>query len=209
MPPLSNVPYSERSFSTRLGIWFQNMAQIVATQYNQHAETNYVVEGHIQPAASAHIKTTLDSMDHGNPRRVPERATDIAQVLGVQSSGGASAQVRSDLYVRRHDGQELYFEIKTPDPNKRQCLDMKSDILTIMALRHGFNAQAYAACGYNPFGDGAPYTNGFVAQFLEIGEDILVGRPFWERIGEPSTYDELLGIAAEVGHEVEPLLIGH
>jgi len=206
MPPLSAVPFSERSFSTRLGGWFQNIARMVALQYNQEAATNHLVEGRIRPAASAHIEAILAEMDHGHPRRPPNRATDIAEVLTVQSPGGSAAQVRSDLFMRTRAGRELYFEIKTPGPNKGQCVQMKRDILTIMALRQGNDAQAYAACGYNPFGDGAPYTANFVAQFLEVGEDILVGRSFWRTVGEDSTYDELLDVASEVGRGVQSLL---
>jgi hypothetical protein len=83
---------------------------------------------------------------------------------------------------------------------------MKKDILTIMALRKGHPAEAYAACGYNPCGDGVPYVANFVPQFLEIGKDIIVGRDFWKMIGEATTYDELLEIASDVGKEIKPLL---
>jgi hypothetical protein len=79
MPPLSLVPFSERSFSTRLGGWFQEMALAVASQYNAEAHTNYLVGGHIQPAASAHIAAILEAMDHGNPRRIPNRELDIVK----------------------------------------------------------------------------------------------------------------------------------
>lgn len=203
MPSLSLVPFSERSFSTRLGGWFEKMAQLVALQYHPIAERNYLITGRIQPAASAHINTILIAMNRRAPRRIPNRDQDINEVLTVQSPGGAEDQVRSDLFVKKNGGEELYFEIKTPDPNKRTCMDMKRDILTIMALRKGFSAQAYAACGYNPYGESVPYADGKARQFLEIGKDILVGRPFWALIGEPDTYDELLEITAGVGREIK------
>jgi hypothetical protein len=182
------------------------MAQFVASQYHPVVERNFLVSGHIQPASSAHINTILFAMNRRQPRRIPNRARDIEEVLTVQSPGGAEDQVRSDLFVQTRDGRELYFEIKTPDPNKRTCVDMKKDILTIMALRKGHRAEAYAACGYNPFGEDVPYTDGRVRQFLEIGEDFLVGRSFWAKIGDSGTYHELLGIAVQVGQEIQPLL---
>lgn len=209
MPPLSETPFSERSFSTRLGGWFQAIAKIVATQYNLEAHSNYLVEGRVRPAATSYIEDILDEMDHGKPRRQPKRKVDVSQVLAVQSPGGTARQVRSDLFVRTKGNQELYFEIKTPGPNKAQCVQMKRDILMIMALRKGHRAEAYAACGYNPCGDGAPYVANFVPQFLEVGKDILVGRAFWETIGEATTYDELLEIASEVGAKIKPFLHGN
>ena len=206
MPPLSETPFSERSFSTRLGGWFQTIATVVSTQYHVEAHSNYLVEGRIRPAAASYIEDILDEMDHGKPRRHPDRKEDISQVLAVQSPGGTARQVRSDLFIKTKKGTELYFEIKTPGPNKAQCLQMKRDMLTIMALRKGHQAQAYAACGYNPCGDGAPYVANFVPQFLDVGKDILVGREFWKMIGEATTYDELLEIASEVGEKIKPLL---
>jgi hypothetical protein len=206
MPLLGNVRFSERSFSTRTGSWFQTVARIAASQYHTVASNSYLVKGQIQPAAEAHIKTLVESMDHGSPRRIPNRDKDIAEVLTVQSSGGTLREVRSDLFIRKHDGDELYFEMKTPDPNKGQCKKMKEDILTISALRHQARAQAYAAAAYNPFGDGAAFEHNYARQFLEIGKDFIVGRPFWTLIGEPSTYDELLQIAEDVGREIQPII---
>src|SRR5271165_940022 len=79
MPPLSAVPFSERSFSTRLGSWFERMAQVVALQYHPVAERNFLVTGHIQPAASAHINTVIIAMNRRMPRRIPNRRQDIAE----------------------------------------------------------------------------------------------------------------------------------
>jgi hypothetical protein len=34
----------------------------------------------------------------------------------------------------------------------------------------------------------------------------LIGRQFWRKIGDEFTYDEVLAIAEEVGHEVTALI---
>jgi hypothetical protein len=145
-------------------------------------------------------------MDHGQPKRKPNREKDIYEVTTVQSPGGADRSVRSDLFVLRHDGSEMYFEMKTPEPNKGQCKQMKHDILLITALRKDHIAAAYASAAYNPDGDGKPYEYGYALQFLEIGRDMLVGREFWALIGDDTTYDELLEISTEVGHRIKSLL---
>ncbi|SRR6266404_2806719 len=206
LPALATVRFSERSFSTRSGSWFQKTAHLIAKQYHRDARLNHLVVGNIQPAAEAHIRAIVEEMDHGKPRRLPNRATDIAEVLTVQSPGGTHREVRSDLFVLRHDGGELYFEMKTPTPNKGQCKTMKQDILLIAALRKGSRADSFAAAAYNPYGDEKPYAANYVGQFLEIDADIIVGRPFWSLIGERSTYDELLQIADAVGREIEQRL---
>jgi hypothetical protein len=206
LPGLAEVRFSERSFSTRSGSWFQQIAKIVATQFHAEVHLNFLVEGRIQAAAAAHIEQITEAMDHGAPRRKPARTEDINEVLTVQSPGGADKSVRSDLFVLRHDRSEMYFEMKTPDPNKGQCKKMKQDILLIMALRKGTPAEAYAAAAYNPYGDDKPYRNNFVKQFLEIGRDILIGRDFWTIVGDQDTYAELLEISGEVGKDIEQLI---
>src|SRR5258707_1715755 len=108
MPTLFGVPLSERSFSTRTGTWFQNIARMVAAQYHPQAETEHLVTGQIQPAAETHIAAIVNQMEAPPPqRRIPNRQLDIAQVLGVQSPGGVNRQVRSDLYIQLATGREL------------------------------------------------------------------------------------------------------
>ena len=211
MPTLFGMPLSERSFSTRSGTWFQNIARMVASQYHQQAETQYPVIGQIQPAAETHIAAIINQMQARPPdRRVPNRELDIQQVLGVQFPAGVHRQVFSDLYVLTVNNRELYFEMKTVAPNKDTSKLMKSTILLIMALRQGHNAQAYAGMAYNPAGEAQSYTlspgSRYALQFLELGTDLVVGRPFWEMIGDRQTYDELLHIAEAVGTAVAQLI---
>ena len=202
---------SERSFSTRLGSWFQNIAGLVGSQFHQQAQNNYLVAGHIQPAAETHIGAIVAQMGAPPPtRRIPNRQLDIQQVLAVQSPGGIARQVFSDLYVLTADGRELYFEMKTVAPNKDTSMKMKTNILLISALRQGHNAETFAAMAYNPAGEERSYAeypdSRYALQFLELGTDLIVGRQFWTLIGEERTYDELLQIAEEVGAETAPLL---
>src|SRR5579884_1599460 len=119
MPALfkeTGITMSERSFSTRLGLWFQRLAEMVAVQFNQAAERNFLVQGQLQPAAEATVTGILAQME--NNTRQPNRTADVAQVLGQQFPNGALRQVRSDLRILRHDGRELFFEMKTVKPNK-------------------------------------------------------------------------------------------
>jgi len=63
---------------------------------------------------------------------------------------------------------------------------------------------------YNPAGEGQSYTlyadSRYALQFLELGTALVVGRPFWEMIGDSRTYDELLQVAQEVGTSVAQLI---
>ena len=128
----------------------------------------------------------------------------------MQFPGGVHRQVFSDLYVLTRDGREMYFEMKTVAPNKDTSKLMKSTILLITALRQGQDAQAYAGMAYNPAGEGQSYTlypdSRYALQFLELGTDLVVGRSFWEMVGDGNTYQELLEISHEVGASVAQLI---
>lgn len=206
LPLLFKVTLSERSFSTRSGGWFQQMARLVAQQYHPVVKQPFTISGHIQPAASSHIETLLGQMDKGKPKRKPSRIQDMQEVTTVQSPGGAELSVTADLFIKTASGNEWYFEMKTAQPNKGQCKEMKRFILQVAALRKQQNGQAYASTAYNAEGDGMPTTDGKIKQFLEPGADILIGRSFWEKIGDKSTYDELLAISEEVGQEITLLI---
>jgi hypothetical protein len=140
-------------------------------------------------------------------KRKPSQTKDTDDVRNNQASGGVDRLVRADLYVRTAAGQEWYFEMKTPQPNKGQCKEMKRFILLVAALRYETRGEAFAAMAYNPLGDGQPIRDGKIKQFLEPGTDILMGRQFWTKIGEASTYDDLLDISEQVGQSFESLLI--
>lgn len=200
--------WSERSFSTRSGGWFQHIALIVAREFHPRAELNYLVSGDIRNAAAAHIEELIALMSLKVGRRVPNRSLDIQQVMSVQGPGGSPRTAVSDLFVQRRDGLEMYFEIKTPSPNKGQCIEMKTRMLVITALRHGAKVEARSATAYNPFGEEADYRShcsGWVRQFLDIGNDFLIGRDFWTAIGDEQTYGDLLAVAAEAGQTLTPL----
>ena len=126
-------------------------------------------------------------------------------MIGVQGPGGTTREVRSDLFVVRPDGREVYFEMKTVQPNRGTWEEMKRKMLMIMAMRSEFGAEAYAAMSYNRFGDEKIFKDGF-NKYLEVGKDLLVGRQFWSFIGDEYTYDELLEIATEIGKETLLLL---
>ncbi|MHB1855874.1 MAG: TdeIII family type II restriction endonuclease [Acidobacteriaceae bacterium] len=206
LPALFNIRLSERSFSTRSGSWWQRISRLIGQQYHLQAELQYRIKGRIKPAASQHIDEIIRQLNIAG-RRTPNRKNDIREVCTVQSAGGDTLDVCADLYILTHAHKEMYFEIKTPQPNKDTSMAMKKFILRVAALRDGEPAEAYGATAYNPYGDGSPYTWNYANQFLEIGEDLLIGRAFWGKIGDDSTYDELLEISETVGKQIAQQMV--
>ena len=201
LPALFKANLSERSFSTRSGTWWQQISRLIARQYHLQAELQYRIEGQIKPAAAQHIDEIIRQLNIAR-QRAPIKKLDIYEVCTVQSPGGDTLTVQADLYVLTREHQEMYFEIKGATPNKDASMAVKRFILRRSALLKGRPAEAYGATAYNPYGDGHPYTWSYARQFLEIGEDLLVGREFWAKIGDDQTYDELLEISESVGKQI-------
>ncbi len=124
----------------------------------------------------------------------------------MQSPDGDVATEVADLFIRTHRGEELYFEINTATPNRDTSKSMKRFILRVGAICKGNDSRAFAATAYNPYGEGNAYKWNYALQFLEVGQDLLIGSEFWNRIGDDTTYDELLAIAHDVGRELKRLV---
>jgi hypothetical protein len=190
---------SKHSYDTRSGNWWKDIAFMVAKKSHIEAIREFRITADMSPAAESVINEILIELD--NHTRKPSREQDISQTLSAQFTAGQPRSEQVDLYVKRSDGTELFFEMKTPEPNSRDSRDIKRMILYVSAMKKGSSAEAYGSCAYNPSGDGNPYEPAlkFVTQYNEIHHDFLVGRDFWEKVGGSETYDELLGICDDVG----------
>jgi Type II restriction endonuclease, TdeIII len=68
-----------------------------------------------------------------------------------------------------------YFEIKTPKPNKGQCIEMKLRLLTALGIRRDENVFVAWAVPYNPYGTAETYSAPFTAQYFDFAPGGQVG----------------------------------
>jgi hypothetical protein len=135
----------------------------------------------------------------------------VAAVLSKAADGEAEElSVTVDLYILRHDGGELFFEIKSPQPNKGQCLEVTQRLLRthLARCKPRPQVQAYFAMPYNPYGDSrSDYRWGYAQNYTPYEDAVRIGEEFWSLVGSDSTYSELLQIYAEVGQECEQAIL--
>jgi hypothetical protein len=94
--------------------------------------------------------------------------------------------------------------MKSPQPNKGQCLEVTQRILRTHLIRRTPRpkVQAYFAMAYNPYGqDRSDYKWSFALSHMPFDKAVLIGHEFWTVIGGPSTYVEVLEVYQEVGVE--------
>jgi hypothetical protein len=150
-------------------------------------------------AAAAKIEEIVSYIGRGY---TPNFVDLITEVLAIEDSVWVERPAIADLYLEDNDGRRYYFEIKSPKPNKGQCLEIAERLLRVHAItqENRPRVNAYFAMAYNPYGSQKEnYRHSFSLQYLDMTREVLLAEEFWTIIGGENTYNELLDIYREVG----------
>ncbi len=193
----------ERTFSTSLGSSFEEVGMLVASEHHGFAKRTYELTGGISLSAVSFIESAMKRIDEsGVFCSYPELVAGVTHA--ATDTNSVTRTVRADLFVKTRDNEEWYFEIKTPEANKGQCLELTSRLLHICAMRrsHFPKVKTYFAMGYNPYGEERSlYRWNVVLRYTDLQNQVLIGKEFWDLLGGDGTYEELLSIYKEVGRE--------
>ncbi|XSG73835.1 TdeIII family type II restriction endonuclease [Herpetosiphon llansteffanensis] len=193
----------ERSLSTGLGSTFEECTRLIALDHHAVALRNYDIQAALDQAQWAAIDQLISIIDRGLKHQTPSLNQMLEQIQSIPLTGILETHiVRADLYIQRHDGSELFFEIKSPKPNKGQCLEVMQRLLRIYTIKQqsAVPVKAFYAMAYNPWGiSRASYRSSNTKKYTDFSNAVVIGQEFWSLIGEPSTYTELLEIYHEVG----------
>ena len=200
-PEILRISAFERSFSTKLGTTFEECARLIAMQTYAVAERGYKASGKMPVAAASKIEEIIS---HINVGQTPDFPALIAEVLRVTDGEWVERPAIADLYLKDKTGHEYFFEIKSPKPNKGQCLEVTERLLRMHAImqKNRPYVNAYFAMAYNPFGRlFEDYRHSFALRYLDMHHQVLLGADFWTLVGGEGTYEELLEIYGEIGKE--------
>ena len=198
----------ERSLSTKLGTTFEECAKLIGQDHYAEARRSHRITGDVSAAAIRTIERIVNNMGSGGTRG--NYLDLINEVLATDIDDPSPRRRIADLYLADHDGNELCFEIKSPKPNKGQCLEATDRLLQIHAIKRTGppRVRTYYAMAYNPYGDSkADYKHSFTLRYMDINNQVLIGSEFWDLVGGAGTYDEVLCIYREVGREKGPDMI--
>jgi hypothetical protein len=203
----------ERSFVTILGQGiFEQLGKIIAEGTGAFAENQYDKQIHINTFKSDTIESIIRNqrarLRRGEVRPTPNLTEEITRLSALENDRYEDLVVKSDLYIRRTDGQEEYYSFKTVKPNLDQTAEAKKNLLL---LRIGDpNCKSYFALPYNPAGEGNRYRGAghtIPNKLFDMDDDeyVLIGSALWNQIGaNNNTYSELLEIFQEVGQISSP-----
>lgn len=193
----------ERSFVTILGQGiFEQIAKMIAQGSGAYADNQHDTTFTINTWRNEKIEEILTA--HRNSTRSPNWNDEVDEVLSLSNQTFTEVTVKFDLYVRRDDGREEFYGLKTVKPNLDQAERAKRDMLR-MVTGNNSNVEAYFALPYNPAGEGNVYRaagHSIPYKIFDMDNDscVLIGREFWNKIGDSEdTYDELLDLFSEIG----------
>lgn len=192
----------ERSFSTGLGSTFEECARIIAKANFDTAERQFKVECFIPSDTISEVDKVISELNE--QKKFPNYQQEVKRIVDLSikdTSNKISRSVISDLYVKDKDGNETYFEFKTPKPNKKQCLEVTKQHLLIhcMTRKHFPQVRTHWGMAYNPNGEGNQYNYSISKSYLDIKHHTLIGKSLWDYLGGSGTYEELLQIYSDVG----------
>lgn len=195
---------------TSLGNWHESIAQIIAKDNFKVAkklQNNFKLKGKITREAQRTFENILSELD--SVIREPNPTSEAEELFKAsQKRNYLEDRIQTvDLYLEKENGEEIYFEIKGPKPNKNEMRATKRDLLEIYALRAQENkkAKVYLGMYYNPYFP-RDYERWTCLKFFKKGKDFLIGKDFWDFLGGVGAYEELINIYEEVGEEIRPKL---
>ena len=185
------------SISTTLGqSIYEEMAKIVASSRFDTVKTGYDVKGILSDEENLLIAQMMH--EYKNKTRIANKISETNAILAVKSTSGNPHTARADLFLMKGD-QEYYIEIKTAKPNIDVFNKSKEKLLTWIALRKK-PVTTIIAIPYNPLHP-KPYTRFTIQGVLDLDKDLYVAERFWDFLGGPNTYIEILEIFDEIGIE--------
>ncbi len=134
----------------------------------------------------------------------PNKNAAIEQIRAVCQTGDSIDinPANHDLFLESDEGEFYLIDIKTVKPNKGQSEGFKRTLLEWYAGYFYEKPDAVVngiiAMPYNPYED-KPYNWGPPKGMLNLDDELLVAEGFWDLIGGPDTYTDLLGCFRRAG----------
>lgn len=196
------------SINTTFGMSiFEQVAEILANGAGYVAERQFKLYGEIDSTTEKLISDIHYELRKGNRR--PSIKAEIKAIRNSIKKGKAKKDPDSavDLYVEKNN-ISYFFDITSAKPNKKEFVALKKKLLRWTALKLSQDKEAIVysrlAIPYNPYHP-EPYERWTLSGLYDLEErEILIGKEFWNFVGNGYVYKELLDIFEEAGTVLRP-----
>ncbi|MCT4348175.1 TdeIII family type II restriction endonuclease [Vibrio sp. NC2] len=167
------------SLSTTFGMsFYEQVCEILAKEAGYEVKRQHKILGEVSTEVNEYLQQTLD-----NTAYIPDRETELLKIAELAGTGVEKEHPDStvDVFIKLPDGTEVYIDITTVKPNKKEFRTMKRKLLTWTAMRLSVDPEAkvcaYMAIPYNP-------ESGSYSRFSNCyhRKDLLVEDELWELV---------------------------
>ena len=197
------------SLQTAFGMsFYEQISKTLGELVGYEVTNQYKLTGHIHGNLKTYLDTLLEDIKY-----TPNRKTEYESIHEIHKEikaeiGSLDAIPDStvDVFIKKPDGTEIFIDITTVKPNKKEFRTMKQKILKwyILRLSHGDitpeKIHTYIAIPYNPQSKtDNTYTrwNGYYDR-----EDLLVGNELWQLVSDNQfSLEDMIAVFKEIGEE--------
>ncbi|WP_321368415.1 TdeIII family type II restriction endonuclease [uncultured Draconibacterium sp.] len=203
---LVNASAFERSFSTSFGQGpIEEISRLVALDSGYEVVRQKDIHVNVYKGAIDEVERICSSLRDGE--KSPNWEKEEARVLAYGKGDTEVRRVISDLWIKKNN-IETFISIKTVKPNLDQTEKAKRDMLLLKA--HNPNFKTYFGLFYNPGGENREdynWTIPFKIFNMHTDDVVLIGKDYWNKLGDENTYSDLLQIFDKVGEDTRSKII--
>ncbi len=193
------------SFYTSFGMSiYEQLVKILAEGAGYEAHTQYDLLGELDERTETLISKIDLELRAG--KRKPNMKIEFEEIKNSIQKGKPlnDPDKRVDVFIKKPDGTEIYFDITSPKPNMKEFVALKKKLLRWIGLRLSVNkdAKIITTLGlpYNPYHP-QPY-NRWTKRNMYDTKQLMVGQDFWNFVAGENIYDEFIEIFKDVGEEL-------
>jgi len=203
------------SLQTTFGMsFYEQISKKLGEMVGFTVENQYKLTGFIPSDVTHYLYNTLEELQY-SPNRLEEyKALEELYFLSKENNKIGDLIIMPDstvdVFIKKPDGTEIFIDITTAKPNKKEFRTMKRKILTwyFMRLSHGNitpdKIQTYIAIPYNP----ESLTNNDYCRWSNYydKDDLLVGDQLWRLVSNNQfTLNDMLDVFKELGNEIQAI----
>ncbi|MGO9481089.1 MAG: TdeIII family type II restriction endonuclease [Candidatus Kryptoniota bacterium] len=202
----ADVSASIVSLNTNFGTAiFEPVALALARKNFKSAQSQAIAGTQISVEAHKVIQEIMDDLTTASDS--PNKAKEIEKIRKVCQKGKMKKvkPTRVDVQIESNSGELFLFDIKTAKPNAGGFKEFKRTLLewvaAVLAENPKSKVNTIIAIPYNPY-EPQPYNRWTMRGMLDLDNELIVAKEFWDFIGGEGAYDELLNIFERVGIEL-------
>ncbi|MPL91537.1 hypothetical protein SDC9_37612 [bioreactor metagenome] len=182
---------------------FEPVAAALAQTKFARVETQYVVGNTIYSQCQQCVQTIINELTiQAKPNKINELSRLNNSLSGEINS---LKPMKVDLFLETETGEQYLFDLKTAKPNKGDFQKYKQTLLEWVGITYtndkDLKVHSLIAIPYNPYHP-EPYQFWTLAGMLDLEEELMVDKRFWNFLGGEGAYDELLECFESVGIEM-------